>query len=155
MCFLPQLCVGANGTVVDDTDIDEDVAQKLKEIVEGEIQAKLKHIDRKHAEQGSVYHAETIESYPGISFQTTEITIDAPYRVLYHHNDDELEAAGKDLDGDSVAAAHLNLLLEFIHEEFTETIKESENLKAKGLMSYPHLWTIFRLGMVFHGSVFG
>ncbi|KXT06785.1 hypothetical protein AC578_7166 [Pseudocercospora eumusae] len=193
---------GANGTVVQNPNIGEEEAQKLKEIEEGEMQAKLKHIDRKHTAQGAVYYAETVDeeiphqinwwgkfalclvrhmdnsnkfvvktslqinsqhlkdilrdtiaSFPGISFQTTEVTIDAPYRVLYHYKD-ELEAAGKDLESGE-AAAHLDLLLDFIHEEFKETIKESDNLKEKGLMSYQHLWTLFRPGMVFHGSIFG
>ena len=51
----------ANGNVVDNPDIDENEAKKLKEIEEGEMQASLKHIDRKYTEKGAVYYAETVE----------------------------------------------------------------------------------------------
>jgi len=97
---------------------------------------------------------DTIKEFPGISFQTKEITIDKPYRVLFHYRH-ELEDAGEDLEEGSEAAAHLNLLLDFVNEEFKETIEESDNLREQGLMSYPHLWTIFRPGCTVYAPVFG
>ncbi|KAF2210383.1 hypothetical protein CERZMDRAFT_69393 [Cercospora zeae-maydis SCOH1-5] len=166
------------------------------------MQALLKHIDKKHTEQGKVFYTETvdeevpdqvnwwskfalclvrhmshdnkyvqkiglqvnsqhlkdilretIDSFPGISFHTKDITIDAPYRVLFHYKD-ELEAAGEKLE-DEDAIAHLGLLLDFIHEEFNDTIEESENLREQGLMSYQYLWTIYRPGDLIYGTVLG
>ncbi|GIZ44352.1 hypothetical protein CKM354_000755200 [Cercospora kikuchii] len=192
----------ADGAIVDNPDLNEEEQQKLKEIEEGEMQASLKHIDKKHTEQGKVFYTETvdeevpdqvnwwsqfalclvrhmshdnryvqktslqvnsqhlkdilrdtIDSFPGISFHTKEITIDAPYRVLFHYKD-ELEAAGEKLE-DEDAIAHLDLLLEFIHEEFKDVIEESDNLREQGLMSYEHLWTIFRPGDLIYGTVLG
>lgn len=96
---------------------------------------------------------DTIDHFPGVSFQTKEITIDAPYRVLFHYKD-ELERAGEHLK-DEEAISHLNLLLDFIDEHFRETIEESENLKEQGLMNYEYLWTIFRPGMIIYAPVFG
>ena len=96
---------------------------------------------------------DTIGDFPGISFQTKEITIDAPYRVLYHYKD-ELEEAGEKLE-DEEAIAHLQLLLDFIYEQFEDTIEESENLREQGLMSYQHLWTIYRPGDLVYGTVLG
>ncbi|USW58681.1 Putative histone H3/CENP-A, AAA+ ATPase domain, ATPase, AAA-type, core [Septoria linicola] len=191
-----------DGVVVDNPDLNEEDAQKLKEIEEGEMQAALKYIDKKHTEQGKVYYTETVEeevpdqvnwwdkfalclvrhmsgdnkyvqkislqinsqhlkdvlrdtigTFPGISFQTKDITIDSPYRVLFHYKD-ELEEAKKALE-DEDAVAHLDLLLEFIDAEFGDTIEESENLREQGLMSYAHLWTIFRPGDLIYGSVLG
>ncbi|KAK4549945.1 hypothetical protein LTR36_005246 [Oleoguttula mirabilis] len=97
---------------------------------------------------------DTIEHFPGVSFQTKEITIDKPYRVLFHYRH-ELEAAGEQLEEGSEAANHLDLLLDFINEEFKDTIEESDNLREQGLMSYPHLWTIFKPGCTIYAPVFG
>lgn len=85
----------------------------------------------------------TIQDFPGVSFNTKEISVDKPYRVLFHYRQ-ELEAASKDLESGSEAADHLDLLLDFINEEFKETIEETENLLEQGMINYQHLWTIFR-----------
>ncbi|KAK4610520.1 hypothetical protein CLAFUW4_14220 [Fulvia fulva] len=187
---MPQRAMQSNGVVVDNPNIDEQDAKKLKEIEEGEMQASLKHIDRKYTEKGAVYYAETVEEiipeqvnwwskfalclvrymdqskkfvqktslqvnsqhlkdvlkstirkFPGVSFQTKEITIDAPYRVLFHYKS-ELEDAGEKLEAE--AKDHLDFLLDFIDEQFHDTIEESENLLERGLISYPLLWTILR-----------
>ena len=97
---------------------------------------------------------DNIKDFPGLSFSTKEITIDKPYRVLYHYRP-ELEAAGQQLEEGSEAADHLAVLLDFINEEFKETIEESDNLREQGLMNYSHLWTIFRPGSTIYGPVFG
>lgn len=96
---------------------------------------------------------DTIGQFPGVSFQTKEITIDAPYRVLFHYKD-ELEKAGEGLQ-DQEAVAHLDLLLDFIDEHFKETIEETDNLKEQGLVSYEYLWTIYRPGMTICAPVYG
>lgn len=96
----------------------------------------------------------TVDNFPGVSFQTKEITIDKPYRVLFHYRP-ELEAAAEKLAQGSEAANHLSLLLNFINEEFKETIEESDNLCEQGLMSYSHLWTIFKPGCTIYAPVFG
>jgi hypothetical protein len=46
-------------------------------------------------------------------------------------------------------------LLDFINEEFGETIEESENLVEQGLINYGLLWTIFRPGITLYAPVFG
>nr|POE82249.1 atpase family aaa domain-containing protein 3b [Quercus suber] len=190
--------------VVSIPEIDSEAAARLKAIEDGDMQAELKHIDRKYTEQGQVYYAETVEEvipeqinwwskfalclvrhtvqgnpdviqkvslqinsqhlkdilketikgFPGASFETQEITIDAPYRVLFHYRR-ELEAAGEDLADDSEAAEHLALLLRFIADEFRETIEETRNLNDQGLISYQYLWTLFRPGTIIFGSMDG
>ncbi|KAH9808825.1 P-loop containing nucleoside triphosphate hydrolase protein [Teratosphaeria destructans] len=94
----------------------------------------------------------TIDQYPGVSFQTKDITIQKPYHVLFHYRH-ELEAAGKDFEGE--AAEHLKLLIDFINEEFAETMEESNNLVEQGLINYSHLWTIFRPGVMVYAPAFG
>lgn len=95
----------------------------------------------------------TISSFPGVNFQTKDITVDAPYRVLFHYKD-ELQQAGEALESDE-AKEHHKLLIDFIHEQFADTIEETENLLEQGLISYQHLWTIFRPGMTIYAPVFG
>ena len=96
----------------------------------------------------------TIQDFPGVSFNTKDITVDKPFRVLFHYRR-ELEEAGKELDWSSDAAQHLELLLDFIDEEFKDTIEESENLVEQGMINYEHLWTIFRPGTTIYAPVFG
>lgn len=97
---------------------------------------------------------ETITSFPGISFATKDITIDKPCRVLFHYRR-ELADAGKNFECESEAAEHLRLLLDFIDEEFKETIEVTENLLEQGMINYQYLWTIFRPGTTIFAPVFG
>ena len=52
---------GGGAEVVDIPEIDAEMAKKLKDIEEGDMQAELKHIDRKYTEKGQVYFAETVD----------------------------------------------------------------------------------------------
>lgn len=97
---------------------------------------------------------ETVEKYPGVSFATQQITIDKPYHVLFHYRT-ELEDAGSKLEKDSEASQHLNLLLEFIEDEFEDQIEEAENLLPEGLVTYDNLWTIFKPSTILVGPVHG
>ena len=95
-----------------------------------------------------------IVSFPGISFATKDITIAEPYRVLYHYRH-ELEAERENLEEDSDAAKHLELLVNFIYDQFEDVMAESENLREQSMMSYKHLWTIFRPGVTVYASLLG
>jgi len=97
---------------------------------------------------------ETIGHFPGISFHTKDISIPAPYRVLFHYRH-ELEKAGEGLEEGSEAAAHFELLLDWINEQFKETIDETQNLLEQGMTTYQHLWTVFRPGSTIYAPVFG
>ena len=83
----------------------------------------------------------TIQDFPGVSFNTKDITVDKPYRVLYHYRQ-ELEDAAKELEDDSEAARHLDLLLDWVDEEFKDTIEETENLLEQGMINYANRWYV-------------
>ncbi|TKA60914.1 hypothetical protein B0A55_12153, partial [Friedmanniomyces simplex] len=97
---------------------------------------------------------DTIGHYPGISFHTKDITIPRPYHVLFHYRH-ELEKAGDSLEEGSEAAGHHELLIDWINDQFRETIDETENLLEQGLMTYPHLWTVFKPDAIIYAPVFG
>lgn len=89
-----------------------------------------------------------IGTYPGISFDTKAIAIDLPAHCLYHYLPelrDELARIATD-DPGSEAEECLVLLVQFIEEEFKDTILDVENLLEKGLITYQHLWAIFKPG---------
>lgn len=95
-----------------------------------------------------------IGNYPGQSFHTAQVTLDFPPRCLYHYHPElkeELELATKE-DPNSEATRHLPILLDFIREEFNDAITEGDNLREKGLVTYEHLWTIFRPGILIYGT---
>ncbi|OIW30130.1 AAA family ATPase [Coniochaeta ligniaria NRRL 30616] len=95
--------------------------------------------------------ADVIGSYPGQSFYTSSISIDFPAHCLYHYRS-ELKAALANQEPGSEGAAHLPILLSFIEEHHADAIKEGDNLREQGLVSYDHLWTIFRPGTLVYGS---
>ncbi|KAB5531329.1 AAA family ATPase [Coniochaeta sp. 2T2.1] len=90
--------------------------------------------------------ADVIGSFPGQSFHTSTVGIDFPARCLYHYRD-ELKAALAEEKPGSDGAAHLPILLNFIYE-----IKEASNFLPQGLITYEHLWTIFKPGVLIFGS---
>ncbi|WQF86867.1 Putative AAA+ ATPase domain, ATPase, AAA-type, core [Colletotrichum destructivum] len=83
--------------------------------------------------------------FPGQSYMTSNITVEFPPRSLYHYRHELAEAAGG-LDPESEGALHMPVLLDFINEKFHDAITDGGNLLEQGLMSYEHLWTIFRPG---------
>ncbi|OHF01612.1 AAA family ATPase [Colletotrichum orchidophilum] len=89
--------------------------------------------------------------FPGQSYLTSSITVDFPPRSLYHYRH-ELAEAAVGLEPDSDGARHLPLLLNFIDEEFNDVITKGANLLEQGLMSYEHLWTIFRPGCLIYAT---
>lgn len=117
-----------------------------------------KRIDRVCLEINSTHLKDLLKgvvtSYPGVSFDTQRISLDAPYEVLFHYRK-EIEAAGSKFEQGSEASAHYNVLIEWINDHFKETIAETENLLERGLVTFEHLWTIFRPGSLVYGTVFG
>lgn len=96
---------------------------------------------------------ETISGYPGLSFESSKLMIDAPYHALYHYKDELANAMSTLVDEE--ALSHLSLLVDFIHETFKETISETKHLIAQGLISYEYLWTILRPGVIIYTSMMG
>jgi hypothetical protein len=97
---------------------------------------------------------EAIVSYPAVSLDTKNIALTQPCRLLYHYKD-EIKQHGDKFEAGTEAAAHYNVLLNYMQSEFGETIREADNLREKGIMSYAHLWTLFRLGSIVFGRVYG
>ncbi|KAK5942842.1 hypothetical protein PMZ80_005408 [Knufia obscura] len=89
---------------------------------------------------------DVIGTFPGLSFLTANITIDSPYRVLYHYRQEFLDELEK-ISPDSELGRHLPILLRFLEEEFIDTINETNNLNPQGLCSYDTMWTLFRPGI--------
>jgi hypothetical protein len=95
--------------------------------------------------------ADVIGNYPGESLFSTNISIEFPAHCLYHYRS-ELKAALKDQEPGSEGAAHLPILLAFIEEHHADAIKDGDNLREQGLVSYDHLWTIFKPGTLVYGT---
>lgn len=100
---------------------------------------------------------DVIGDFPGISFYTKDVSLKFEPKVLYHYypelgkRTEELKKA----EAESERAAHMGLLMEFISEHFADEIKEVENLKQRGLITYRLLWTIFRPGIMLYSTVLG
>jgi hypothetical protein len=97
---------------------------------------------------------ETVGSYPGVNLDTKDIALTQPCRLLYHYLD-EIKQHGEKFEAGSEAAAHYHVLLDHIQEEFGETIQEADNLREQGVMSYQHLWTVFKPKTIAFARVLG
>ncbi|KAK6005007.1 hypothetical protein QM012_007786 [Aureobasidium pullulans] len=97
---------------------------------------------------------EAVGSYPGVSLDTKDIALTQPCRLLYHYLD-EIKAHGEKFEAGSEAAAHYQVLLNHIQEEFGETIQEADNLREQNVMSYQLLWTVFKPKTIAFARVLG
>lgn len=95
-----------------------------------------------------------VGSYPGTSLDTKDISLVQPCRLLYHYRR-EIKKEGEKFKSDSESAAHIQVLLDYIQDEHGETIKEAENLREKGVMTYQHLWTLFKPGSIVLARTYG
>lgn len=92
--------------------------------------------------------------FPGIVFNTKDVTLDFPCRVLFHYRQEIINKLSTFSPG-SETFAHLLLLIDFINEHFKDTITEQRNLLKQGLISFQNLWSIFRPGCIVYGLLLG
>ena len=97
---------------------------------------------------------EIVESYPGLALQTKNITIREPYHVLFHYRQ-ELSDKLTTLEGSTEAHDHLQLLIDFIHEQFEDVIRTCDNLLPDGKLPFDLLWTVYRPGCTVLSTVRG
>jgi len=97
---------------------------------------------------------ETIESYPGIALQAKNITIREPYHVLFHYRK-ELSDKLTTVEVGTEAHEHLQLLIEFIREQFKDVIRMCDNLLPEGKLSFDLLWTVYRPGCTMISTIRG
>ncbi|GAB7344915.1 hypothetical protein MBLNU457_3351t1 [Dothideomycetes sp. NU457] len=95
---------------------------------------------------------ETIKYYPGLALQAKTVSIRQPYHVLFHYRNDFTEK----LNGDGTEAQdHLQLLVDFINQQFEDTIRTYDNIIPEGRLSFDLLWTIYRPGCTVYSRVRG
>lgn len=98
---------------------------------------------------------DVIGFYPSYSFQSKNVSIPFPARPLLHLRE-EIEAAGKQRFKDNEEShGHLKILLEFIDSHFQDEFTDGKNLLEQNLISYKHLWTIFKPGITVYSSASG
>ncbi|KAJ9656691.1 hypothetical protein H2198_004810 [Neophaeococcomyces mojaviensis] len=137
----------------DDDDIPEQAVswyEKFALCITRQYDSSNKHIQKTSLQINSPslkqYLKEIIGDYPGQSFLTSNITVDFEPHCLYHYRQELADKLAK-LPEDSEGAQHLPILLKFINEHFEETIADTKNYAEQGLISYEHLWTLFRPGI--------
>ncbi|KAK6544314.1 hypothetical protein TWF694_001014 [Orbilia ellipsospora] len=93
------------------------------------------------------------DSYPGVSFNTTNIVLEYPLRCLWHYRD-EIREVAKD-DKKSEKGRHLKLLLDFLDVEFAKLDADYRNYMEQGLTSFDIMWTLFKPGELVYTSFDG
>jgi hypothetical protein len=100
---------------------------------------------------------DVIDNFPGEAFHGNEVNINFPARCLYHYRQELADylANARAQEPGSQATNDLPILLEFIAEQFHDAIKQGDNLKEQGLVTFEHLWTIFRPGSLILSTKLG
>ena len=96
-----------------------------------------------------------INEYPSEHFWSDTVTIDAPYKPVFHYRN-ELAAYAKTVE-DKEAADHVNLLLSFQEKENRRAVSEYEanvlNAIERPSIRWTNLWMAYRPGeLVFTGN---
>ncbi|KAK5079140.1 hypothetical protein LTR64_002439 [Lithohypha guttulata] len=91
-----------------------------------------------------------IDDYPGEHFWSDTVTIDAPYRPIFHHRKELAEYAEK-LD-DKDAKAHIELILSFQEKENRRAVSEYDsnvkNAVDRPSVRWSNLWMVYRPGLL-------
>lgn len=95
-----------------------------------------------------------IGTFPGITLNTKSVSLSLPCRALFFFRGD-LEEVGQKLIPTSEAAIHLRLLIQFIYQQFEQTIVGTANLREQGLISFKHIWTLFQPDCAIFSVVLG
>jgi hypothetical protein len=80
----------------------------------------------------------------GITFDTSEVAIDAPYSILYH-NEDKLRKYAEN-EANAAAKTEIELLLESLQREQKASRKDIDAYKKNDTITYEFLWAIFYPG---------
>ncbi|KAF2720898.1 P-loop containing nucleoside triphosphate hydrolase protein [Polychaeton citri CBS 116435] len=98
---------------------------------------------------------EVLAGYPGVTVGLQRLEFSGKFEPLIHRWPelcaaiDKLRAAKEAADADADAAdrvKHAELLHELLEKEFKTLIETSLDLRAKGVMTYTDLWTLFQPG---------
>ncbi|KAK5956794.1 hypothetical protein OHC33_002282 [Knufia fluminis] len=96
-----------------------------------------------------------INEYPDEHFWSDTVTMDSPYKPVFHYRDELAKYAGS--LGDEEATAHVKLLLTFCEKENRRAISEYEanvrNAIDKPSIRWSNLWMVYKPGhLLFTGA---
>lgn len=98
-----------------------------------------------------------IGSYPGVDFLGETVSIEAPYRALFHHKDalSRHRISQPSCHDDKYAvstARHIDILLEFLEKTYGDRIREEEarHQRSMPVATWDWLWLLFKPGEVIY-----
>ncbi|KAJ2899676.1 P-loop containing nucleoside triphosphate hydrolase protein [Zalerion maritima] len=87
---------------------------------------------------------DVLKGYPGITPELENLTFEAPFEPLFHRLPELRSATRGEIDPATVE--HLDLLFETISKDMWSAIRVHEDCVSKGVITYEHLWALFRPG---------
>ncbi|GME62479.1 Cytochrome P450 [Neofusicoccum parvum] len=137
----------------------EDVRTAIEEDAETKRQALIVRMKKNHGDGGNplVLDSVVVQSpllkellgevfagYNGITTSLKKLVFKAPFRAFYYRWERLVEAVKRLPEGD--AAAHAQLLYTTLKAELKDTLAETKDLLANGVITYNYLWTVFEPG---------
>ena len=90
-----------------------------------------------------------LEDYPGITVSLARLTFKAPFEPFVHRWERFKQALATAEEG-SEEQKHLDLLHSILETELKDLIATKEDHVANGVITFPHLWTIFEPGSLMY-----
>jgi hypothetical protein len=94
-----------------------------------------------------------LKDYPGITASLKRLELSGKFEPLIHRwvqLKEEIAKLDESTEEDRQTREHAKLFQDLIQEEFRDVIESSQDMMAKGVMTYEYLWTLFQPGSTFY-----
>jgi hypothetical protein len=92
-----------------------------------------------------------LTGYPGFSSNLKRMELKRPFAPLVHRWDRlkaSIAAVGDETEEEKLTKEHATLFLNILTQEFNDTIDQSQDMMAKGVIDFELIWTIFVPGSI-------
>jgi hypothetical protein len=97
--------------------------------------------------------AEILKGYPGVHCDLRRLEFEAPFRPFVHRWA-EFEEYRQREHINSTTAQHLTLLYDVLQDDLKDALQANEDYVQHGVVTYEHLWTIFKPGDIIYADSF-
>ena len=94
-----------------------------------------------------------LKDYPGVTTSLKRMELSGKFEPLIHRWAQlkaEIAKLGDSTEDDRETHKHASLFYDLVQEEFRDVIDASQDMMAKGVMTYEYLWTLFVPGSMFY-----
>ncbi|KAI0534603.1 P-loop containing nucleoside triphosphate hydrolase protein [Xylaria digitata] len=96
---------------------------------------------------------DVLKDYPGVTTTLSRLIFSAPFSPFVHRRHELIEALNGEHDEET--KSHLTLLKDILDAELKDVIAATDDYIKNKVVTYEHIWTLFRPGSMIYASRFG